>query len=90
MLLLRLEGFVIEYALWFNFPTTNNEVEYEALKVGLRIARELEVQKLRIHIDSQLVVEQVKGGYKAQEESMKKYFQRVKDLILMFANFDIQ
>ena len=34
---------IAKYALCFKFPATNNEVEYEALAVGLRIVRELGV-----------------------------------------------
>ena len=40
------EGVVAEYALRFEFPTTNNGVEYEALIVGLKIAKELKVDRL--------------------------------------------
>ncbi|XP_073101479.1 uncharacterized protein [Elaeis guineensis] len=91
LLLLGLEGFVVEYTLRFDFSATNNETEYEALIMGLRIAKDLRVQNLRIRTDFQLVAGQVKGDYKAREESMKKYLQKkVKDLILMFASFDIQ
>lgn len=31
----------VTYSLRFTFPTTNNEVEYEALLVGICLAREL-------------------------------------------------
>ena len=34
------------YALRLEFPSTNNEAEYEALIVGLRIAKELNVKVL--------------------------------------------
>ena len=33
------EGAVVEYVLHFEFPATNNEVEYEALAAGLQIVR---------------------------------------------------
>lgn len=32
----RLEGDVVEYALWFDFSITNNEIEYEALIARLK------------------------------------------------------
>ena len=47
---------VFEYALWFAFSASNNEVEYEALIIGLKIAKELESQELKVFSDSQLVV----------------------------------
>ncbi|GKF13861.1 reverse transcriptase domain-containing protein, partial [Tanacetum coccineum] len=43
------------YALRFKFETTNNEAEYEALLAGLRIAQEMEITKVAIFLDSQLV-----------------------------------
>lgn len=46
---------VIVQALRFSFKTSNNEAEYEALMAGLRLARELGVQHLKILSDSQLV-----------------------------------
>ncbi|GJU80215.1 reverse transcriptase domain-containing protein [Tanacetum coccineum] len=50
------------YALRFEFETTNNEAEYEALLAGLRIAQEMEITKVAIFLDSQLVVNQIKGN----------------------------
>lgn len=41
-----------EYALRFSFRASNNEVEYEALIVGLRVARGMRVNHLLILRDS--------------------------------------
>ncbi|XP_073112241.1 uncharacterized protein [Elaeis guineensis] len=43
LLLLGPKGFTVEYALRFDFLSTNNEAKYEALYVGLRVANELRV-----------------------------------------------
>ncbi|GJW55935.1 reverse transcriptase domain-containing protein [Tanacetum coccineum] len=48
------------YAIHFEFETTNNEAEYMALLAGLRIAQEIEITKVAIFLDSQLVVNQNK------------------------------
>ncbi|GKF37756.1 reverse transcriptase domain-containing protein [Tanacetum coccineum] len=40
------------YALRFEFETTNNEAEYEALLAGLRIAQEMKIAKVAILLDS--------------------------------------
>nr|GEV16609.1 reverse transcriptase domain-containing protein [Tanacetum cinerariifolium]GEV81922.1 reverse transcriptase domain-containing protein [Tanacetum cinerariifolium] len=42
------------YALRFEFET-NNKAEYKALLAGLRIAQEIEIKKVAIFLDSQLV-----------------------------------
>ena len=46
------KGAMIEYVLWFGFGASNNEATYEALIVGLSIAKELEIKNLRVFIDS--------------------------------------
>ena len=41
LILTNFEGTVTEYTLRFNFKVSNNQVEYEALLAGLKIAKEL-------------------------------------------------
>ena len=38
----------------FTFPITNNAVEYEALLVGLRLAKRIRADKVIVFVDSQL------------------------------------
>ena len=52
-------GEQIEYAIRIGFKATTNEVEYEALLTGLRVATKLGVDSLDAFSDSQLVVNQV-------------------------------
>ena len=42
------EGFIVEYALKLDFPTTNNEAEYEALIAGIGLANSLRVKNIKI------------------------------------------
>lgn len=63
----------MEYALQFNFPIIDNEVEYEALLARLKSVKKLRVGYLTIYSNSQLVVGQVKDEYEAREENMKRY-----------------
>ena len=56
LILISPEGIITEYALHFEFSAMNNGAEYEALIAGLRIVKELGVDRLRVHSDSQLVV----------------------------------
>ena len=41
--------------------TTNNQAEYQALKIGLEVAYELGIRHLHVYMDSLLVVNQLKG-----------------------------
>ena len=72
LILVNPEGIIAEYALRFKFFVTNNGAEYEALIAGLKIAKELEVDRLQVYSDSQLVVGQVSRNYEAWEDSMAK------------------
>ncbi|GJZ63334.1 reverse transcriptase domain-containing protein [Tanacetum coccineum] len=58
LMLVNPEGKEYTHALRFEFETTNNEAEYEALLTGLCIAKEMKIQELIIFVDSQLVANQ--------------------------------
>lgn len=46
-----------------NFKCTNNMVEYEALILGLKALKDLQVQRIEIQGDSELIIKQVQGSY---------------------------
>ena len=56
LILISPERVIAEYALRFEFSATNNGAEYEALIAGLKITKELGIDQLQVHSDSQLVV----------------------------------
>ena len=78
------EGIDIEYALRFGFHTSNNEAEYEAVIAGLNLAHSLEVDRLEIYSDSQLVVRQIEDTYEAKSGRMVLYIRKVRDLLKKF------
>ncbi|GJS11572.1 reverse transcriptase domain-containing protein [Tanacetum coccineum] len=84
------EGVEFTYALRFQFETTNNEAEYEALIAGLRIAEKMGVKNLEVNVDSKLVANQVNGTYIAKETDMIKYLEKVKALTNTFRVFSIK
>lgn len=45
---------VMEYVLRFRFNITNNGTEYEVLIVGLKIAEEVGIDRIKVLSDSQL------------------------------------
>ena len=90
LILVNLEGIIVEYALCFKFSTMNNGAKYEALIAGLRIAKELEVDQLQVYSDSQLVVGQISKKYEAREDSMAKYLKKIKEIIPAFGSFAIK
>lgn len=50
---------------------TNNVAEYRGLIEGLKLARRSAVSRLRVKMDSQLVVEQMKGAYRVKHAGLK-------------------
>ena len=79
------EGIDIEYALRFGFQASNNEAEYEAVIEGLNLAHSLEVDRLEVCSDSQLVVRQIEDTYEAKSGIMILYLKQVRDLLKRFA-----
>ena len=79
-----LEKDVLKYGVQLKFSITNNETEYEALLVGLRIARALGAERIVLKSDSQLVIEQVRGDFEAKDMRMQKYLKLVNQLVSTF------
>ena len=78
VVLLSPEGDVVECMIRLDFPTTNNEVEYEALVAGLDLARAAGAISVVIYCDSQVITNQVNGDYECKGERMKRYPDQVK------------
>ncbi|XP_071740330.1 uncharacterized protein [Rutidosis leptorrhynchoides] len=90
LMLVNPEGQEFTYALHFEFQTTNNEAEYEALLAGLRLAKEMKIRHLRAFVDSQLVANQVMGTFEARQPSIQQYLAKMKKLIEGFNSFAIE
>nr|GEX59726.1 reverse transcriptase domain-containing protein [Tanacetum cinerariifolium] len=90
LILTNPKGMEFTYALRFRFDATNNEAEYEALVVGLRITEQMGVKNLQANVDSRLVANQVNGTYVAKEADMIRYLEKVKALTGSFKAFSIK
>ena len=75
------EGDKIECMIRLDFPTTNNEAEYEALVAGLDLAKAAGAENMIIHCDSQVITSQINGDYEYRNERIKKYLEEVKNRI---------
>ena len=72
-----------------DFSATNNEVEYEALVIGIAMVQRMGGKSVKVFSDSRLVVGQVKGEFEAKDERMQGYLSQVKCLQLKFDSFDL-
>ncbi|KAI5312660.1 hypothetical protein L3X38_041833 [Prunus dulcis] len=84
LVLISPDKVALEYALRFKFQASNNEAEYEALLVGLRLAKEMDAKQIQIFSDSQLVVYQVNQDFTAKDASMTAYLQHARHLLATF------
>lgn len=49
---------------------TNNEAEYEGVILAMELALENDVDVLRVHCDSQVIVNQLTGNYQIRDKSI--------------------
>ena len=70
LILISPKKITIEKSLILGFSATNNEVEYEALLVGMMMVQKIGRKTVEIFSDSRLVVSQVKGELEAREVRM--------------------
>ena len=75
------EGDKVECIIRLDFPTINNEAEYEALVAGLDLAKAAGAEDVIVHYDSHVITSQINGGYKCKNERMKKDLEEVKNQI---------
>ena len=68
--------------------TTNNQAEYTALKLALEACKKLGVHEVFVHMDSLLVVNQMKGIFKIRNRELWPIHQAIKDLVKDFEHVD--
>jgi ribonuclease HI len=64
--------------------TTNNIAEYEALIAGLKIAKDYRPNHLVCHLDSELVVKQLKGEYRVKMQTFVPLIDQINTLVKEF------
>ncbi|XP_020245348.1 uncharacterized protein LOC109823478 [Asparagus officinalis] len=67
------QNHILPRAISLTEPCSNNVAEYNALLVGLDIAKQLWVKHLEAYGDSQLIVNQMKGEYEVRNENLIHY-----------------
>jgi ribonuclease HI len=64
--------------------TTNNEAEYDALNLGLWLAKKYGVHKLQIYMDSENVVQQLTGEYQFVADNVRPFWNKAKGRLNRF------
>lgn len=84
------DGTVLHESGLFLGRATNNIAEYTALVEGLKIAKTLNVARLAVYSDSELLVKQMCGVYRVKNEGLKPLFQEASKLRQDFETCTIQ
>ena len=63
---------------------TNNEAEYHALIEGLKAVAPWNPDRLEIFLDSNLVVEQVRGKYRVKKPELQRLHEQTMELLKQF------
>lgn len=64
--------------------TTNNQAEYQALKLGLEEAKSMHARHVDVYMDSMLVVNQMKGIFKVKNRDLWPIHESIKQLTTSF------
>ena len=67
------ENEALSMSFKLDFLCSNNAAKYEAYLIGLAIAREIGIKRLKVRGDSNLVVSQARGNFSLKEPSLALY-----------------
>ncbi|XP_074306403.1 uncharacterized protein LOC141641647 [Silene latifolia] len=84
------QGDLIVQAVRCEFKATNNEAEYEALILGLKLALDLKIRHLQVCSDSKFIVNHVNDCYEFRDPRMMAYLDVAKELKTRFVTFNIK
>jgi ribonuclease HI len=68
---------------------TNNVAEYQGLLLGLEALLQLGRKRIRVQMDSQLLVQQLNGEYRVKDEKLKALFEKAVRLLRGFERYRI-
>jgi ribonuclease HI len=68
---------------------TNNVAEYQALLLGLEMALDRGVKRLKIFTDSQLMAEQLNGGYQIKSPHLKPLWRQAMQALQKFEAYAV-
>lgn len=70
-------------------PATHNEAEYRALIRGLELALDHGVQRIRVYMDSELVVDQMNGDSAVKQPGLVELHRAASSLCIQFKSVRI-
>ena len=68
---------------------TNNAAEYHGLLASLRKAAELGIKKVKVRMDSELIVRQLNGQYRVKNANLKPLYAECVDVLRSFDSWTV-
>lgn len=87
--ILGADGKVLAEVCRYMGEMTNNQAEYHALLLALNEAKKLDITRVSIYADSELMVRQLRGEYKVKNDGLKSLFQEATALLRKFGGYTI-
>ena len=82
----KMDDNVVEKSGFYIGIATNNQAEYRALLKGIQRSTKLGVRRLKVFMDSELIVKQLNGLYKIKNQELLPLYNQVKVLADDFEN----
>jgi ribonuclease HI len=84
------DGRVLREATAYIGETTNNAAEYQAIVLGLELARELGAREVEVVCDSELIARQIGGQYKVKHAGLRPLYAEVMDALRGFDRWAVR
>ena len=86
----RPEDVIVEHSLCLDFHMTNNQTEYEALIIELKLAKDIGIKPLIAKSDSQFIVDEVNKTYETKVPCLNRCLKKVKGQLENFDHFELE
>jgi ribonuclease HI len=83
-------GVNMDLSIRLEFACTNNQVEYESLLHGLEFLRDLGARDADVFGDSNLIMQQIRGGSQCLDGVLNSHWDKYLDIIKLFDTFSIK
>ncbi|MFH1653475.1 MAG: ribonuclease HI family protein [Pseudomonadota bacterium] len=84
------DGVVLATVSEYLNEMTNNQAEYHALILALNEAIIAGAEAVKIYMDSELIVKQIKGEYRVKNEGLKPLYDKVVQSLKKFNTYTIE
>lgn len=84
------DGEVVEAYGEYLGEMTNNQAEYYALLSGIRKVIALGAERLKVYMDSELIIKQMKGEYRVKNKELGKIFIKIHNELIHLKKYSFE